>query len=422
MSDQSCESYKDAMSRRSALKLGALGLVPWLLSSSALSQVKIDAKRRGHSLVVLFLRGGSDGLNMLVPYAEDEYYRARPSLAIPKPNDARVKAELRSVFVNDHFALHPSLRPLKRWYDQGSMALVHAVGSKDTTRSHFEAMSAMERGAPTGNSGEPSGWLARYLNKTLSTDDTPLRAVAWANTMPDSLRGAPSPMVVQSISDFQLNTDKEFLEALEDQYSSHGSGSGTVVQNAGAQTLDALAKIEMLDPKNYKASGGAAYPATYLGQGFREVACLLKSDLGLEIACLEDTGWDSHFAQGGNIGIHANNLNSVATTVDAFLTDLGPRAKEITLIVMTEFGRRLEENASLGTDHGRASVMMAFGDVSGGKILGDWPGLKKYDPNAVQDEKHGLDAVGDLKPVNDYRKVLTQFLAPKMPEIANIWV
>ena len=412
MSYHSCDSYKDAMSRRSALKLGALGLVPWLLSSSSLSQVKIDAKRRGHSLVVLFLRGGSDGLNMVVPYAEDAYYRARPSLAIARPNDKSVKAELRSVAITDHFAFHPSLAPLKKWYDQGSLALVHAVGSQDMTRSHFEAMSAMERGAPTGNSGEPSGWLARYLNKTQSQDDTPLRAVAWANTMPDSLRGAPSPMVVQSIGEFQLNADKEFLATLKEQYGLSGSGSATLVHNAGSQTLEALAKIEKLDPKKYKASNGAQYPTTYLGQGFSEVACLLKSDLGLEIACLEDTGWDSHFGQGGAVGIHANNLNSVATTVDAFLTDLGPRAKEVTLIVMTEFGRRVEENASLGTDHGRASVMMAFGDVDGGKIHGDWPGI----------EKHQLDSVGDLKPVNDYRKVLTDFLAPKMPEIANVWV
>ena len=400
------------MSRRSALKLGALGLVPWLLSPSALSQIKLDSKRRGHSLVVLFLRGGSDGLNMLVPYHEDAYYRARPSLAIPRPNDTTVKEEFRSVLINDHFALHPSLRPLKKWYDQGTMALVHAVGSQDETRSHFEAMSAMERGASNGISGEPSGWLARYLNKTKDQSDTPLRAVAWANTMPDSLRGAPSPIVVQSISDFQLNTDAEFLEMLKDQYSSHGSQPESLVHNAGAQTLEALAKIEKLDPKNYKASSGAIYPATAIGQGFREVACLLKSELGLEIACLEDTGWDSHFAQGGTVGIHANNLNSVATTVDAFLTDLGPRAKEITLIVMTEFGRQVEENASLGTDHGRASVMMAFGDVDGGKILGDWPGLEKPKPGGVW----------DLKPVNDYRKVLTGFLAPKMPEIANIWV
>ena len=400
------------MSRRSALKLGALGLVPWLLSPSALSQIKLDSKRRGHSLVVLFLRGGSDGLNMLVPYHEDAYYRARPSLAIPRPNDKTVQEGLRSVLINDHFALHPSLRPLKKWYDQGTMALVHAVGSQDETRSHFEAMSAMERGASNGISGEPSGWLARYLNKTKDQSDTPLRAVAWANTMPDSLRGAPSPIVVQSISDFQLNTDAKFLEMLKDQYSSHGSQPESLVHSAGSQTLEALAKIEKLDPKNYKASSGAIYPTTAIGQGFLEVACLLKSDLGLEIACLEDTGWDSHFAQGGTVGIHANNLNSVATTVDAFLTDLGPRAKEITLIVMTEFGRQVEENASLGTDHGRASVMMAFGDVDGGKILGDWPGLEKPKPGDVW----------DLKPVNDYRKVLTDFLAPKMPEIANIWV
>ena len=422
MNDHSCDSFKDAMSRRSALKLSALGLVPWLLSSSSLSQVKIDNKRPGHALVVLFLRGGSDGLNMLVPYAEDAYYRARPSLAIARPNDNTVKAELRTVAINDYFGLHPSLGPLKKWYDQGTMAIVPAVGSQDMTRSHFEAMSAMERGAPTGNSGEPSGWLARYLNKTTSQDDTPLRAIAWANTMPDSLRGAPSPMVVQGISQFQLNADPEFLNAIMQQYDLSKSGESNLVRSAGARTLEALAKIEKLDPKNYRASGGAKYPTTYLGQGFQEVACLLKSDLGLEIACLEDTGWDSHFGQGGAVGIHANNLASVASTVDAFLTDLGPKAKEITLIVMTEFGRRVEENARLGTDHGRASVMMAFGDVDGGKIHGDWPGLKEYDPHAKEDPKHGLDSVGDLKPVNDYRTVLTKFLAPKMPEIANVWV
>ncbi|MEI8282484.1 MAG: DUF1501 domain-containing protein, partial [Armatimonadota bacterium] len=291
MNDHACDSFRDAMSRRSALKLGAMGLIPWLLSSSALSQIKIDSKKSGHTLVVLFLRGGSDGLNMLVPYTEDAYYRARPSLAIPKPNDLTVLEQYRSVKINDHFALHPSLRPLKKWYDQGSMALVHAVGSQDMTRSHFEAMSAMERGAPNGISGEPSGWLARYLNKTQSNEDTPLRAVAWANTMPDSLRGAPSPMVVQSISDFKLDADPEFLQMLKDQYSNHESQPKSLVHNAGSQTLLALAKIEKLDPKNYQPAGGAVYPTTYLGQGFREVASLLRSDLGLEIACLEDTGW-----------------------------------------------------------------------------------------------------------------------------------
>ncbi len=410
MPDTSCDSYKFAMSRRSALKMGAIGLVPWLLSASALSQVKLS-KNRGHTLVVLFLRGGSDGLNMLVPYADDAYYRARPSLAIAKPNDATKKEGARAVKVNDYFGLHPSLAPLKHWYDEGSLALVHAVGSQDMTRSHFEAMSAMERGAATGHAGDPSGWLARYLIKTASAEDTPLRSVAWAERMPDSLRGAPAPVVVQSITDFHLATDDEFIEDLKRQYQSSPAGTGSLMHSAGANTLDALSKIESLDPKNYKASGGALYPTTPLGNGFREVACMMKSDLGLEIACLEDTGWDSHFAQGSDTGIHANGLSNVAKTVDAFMRDLGPKATEMTLIVMTEFGRRVQENASLGTDHGRASVMMAFGDVPGGKILGDWPGIAP----------HQLDADGDLKPVNDYRKVLTDFLSPKMPEIVGIW-
>lgn len=410
MPDTSCDSYKSAMSRRSALKMGAFGLIPWLLSSSALSQVKLNKGGRDHTLVVLFLRGGSDGLNMLVPYADDAYYRARPSLAIARPNDMTKKEGARAVKVNDYFGLHPSLAPIKHWYDEGLLAMVHAVGSQDMTRSHFEAMSAMERGAPTGHSGDPSGWLARYLIKTASEDDTPLRSIAWADRMPDSLRGAPAPVVVQTISDFHLNTDAEFLQDLKARYQDSGQPT-SLIHSAGANTLDALQKIERLDPKNYKPSGGAAYPTTPLGGGFREVACLMKSDLGLEIACLEDTGWDSHFAQGADTGIHANGLSNVAKTVDAFMRDLGPKAKNMTMIVMTEFGRRVQENASLGTDHGRASVMMAFGDVQGGKILGDWPGIAPGQ----------LDRDGDLKPVNDYRKVLTDFLSPKMPEIAGIW-
>jgi uncharacterized protein (DUF1501 family) len=402
-----CESYESAISRRTALKASIAGLVPWLMAPSALAQVKFGKPKSDHTLVVLFLRGGSDGLNMLVPYQEDAYYRARPTLAIAKPNDGRVAANARGERLNDQFALHPALRPLKHWYEEGAMTLVHAVGSEDRSRSHFEAMSAMERGAATGHSGDPSGWIARYLSRTQAAGDTPLRAVAWADTMPDSLRGGTTPLVVQSIADFRLDVAPEFLEQIEAAYSQ----SSLPVAKAGQNALEALRKIEKLDVKSYQPSGGAAYPDNALGKGFREVASLLKSDLGLEIACLEDTGWDTHVAQGSDTGIHANGLSAVAQSVDAFLRDLGPRGRKITLIVMTEFGRRVEENAGLGTDHGRASVMMAFGAVAGGHVYGDWPGL----------EKAQLDEVGDLKPVNDYRRMLTHFLQPHMPEIASVW-
>lgn len=409
MKDTACSSYHSAMSRRTALKLSAAGLVPWLLSGSALSQVKLGDQPRDHALVILFLRGGSDGLNMLVPYTDDHYYKARPSLAIAKPNDGRVNVNLRAEKLTDQFGLHPSLRPLKRWFENGVLSITPAVGSQDTTRSHFEAMSAMERGTATGLSGEPSGWLARYLKRTESPSDTPLRAVAWANTMPDSLLGAPSVTVVSSISDFKLNADEEFIKDLREIY---GDPAQSLVTSAGANTLDSLKKIEQLDPANYKPSGGKTYPANAVGAGFKEVACLLKSGLDLEIACLEDTGWDTHFAQGGAEGIHSRGLAAVAESIDTFLTDLGDRATKITLIVMTEFGRTVVENRSLGTDHGRASVFMAFGDVDGGKINGIWPGLSPEQ----------LDGNRDLVPANDYRKVLTQYLAPKMPEIANIWL
>ncbi len=385
------------MSRRTALKVGAAGLIPWLLSGSALSQVKLGD--RGHNLVVIFLRGGSDGLNMLVPYADDNYYKARPSVGI-----AANKVEK----LNDYFGLHPSLKPFRNWYEKGELCLTPAVGSQDRTRSHFEAMMAMERGAATGHSGTPSGWLARYLTLTQSEQDGPLRSVAWADTMPDSLRGAPSPLVVQSVTDFRLNTDPAFLANLENMYR---MGDDSLVHRAGEQTLDALKKIEKLDTKNYKPSGGAAYADDYLGKGLREVSALIKSDLGLEIACLETTGWDTHVAQGADTGIHATNLAAIANNVNAFLTDLGERRRDTTVVIMTEFGRRIEENAGLGTDHGRASVMMVFNGINGGKIDGEWPGIGKAD----------VDEVGDLKPVNDYRQVLTNHLSPKLPEIAKVW-
>jgi uncharacterized protein (DUF1501 family) len=400
-----CKSFLNAMSRRQALQAGFAGLIPWLLSSSSLAQVKLGKSE--HTLVVLFLRGGADGLNMLVPFQEDEYYRLRPTLSIGAPNDSKRPVANRGVALTDRFALHPTLAPFKPWFESGEAAFAHAVGSEDRTRSHFEAMSAMERGASTGHSGEPSGWLARYLTLTSTEQDTPLRAVAWADTVPDSFRGAPSPLVVQSISDFQLNTDAEYMAFLKKQYTEKNGFVG----KSGKDTLEALAKIEKLDAKNYKPDPKAEYPDSPLGKGFREVASLIKSQVGLEIASLEDTGWDNHAIQGAETGSQATSLTGVAKSVDAFMHDLGSLRKQVTLIVMTEFGRRVEENKSLGTDHGRASVMMAFGAIPGGKIYGDWPGLGKDQ----------VDSVGDLKPVNDYRKMLNFFLEPHFPSIPKVW-
>lgn len=400
-----CKSFFNAMSRRQALQAGVAGLVPWLLSSSSLAQVKLG--KSDHTLVVLFLRGGADGLNMLVPFQEDQYYRLRPTISIGAPNDTKRAVSNRGIALTEQFALHPVLAPLKQWYESGEAAFAHAVGSEDRTRSHFEAMSAMERGASTGHSGEPSGWLARYLTQTASEKDTPLRAIAWSDTVPDSFRGAPSPLVIQSISDFQLNTDPEFLSYLRREYTEKQG----LVGKSGQDTLEALSKIEKLDSKNYMPDPKATYPDSALGKGFKEVASLIKSNVGLEIASLEDTGWDNHAIQGAEQGSQAISLTGVAQSVNAFMNDLGGLRKQVTLIVMTEFGRRVEENQSLGTDHGRASVMMAFGAVPGGKIYGDWPGLGKDQ----------VDSVGDLKPVNDYRKMLNFFLEPHFPSISRVW-
>jgi uncharacterized protein (DUF1501 family) len=386
--------------RRSVLLTAAMGLAAWAGRRSALANISLDRSRKEENvLVFLFLRGGADGLNMVVPYAEPEYYKARPNLAIAAPHDRQVSEKARSVDLDGFFSLHPALASLAPIFAAGDMSIVHAVGSNDQTRSHFQAMNTVERGAPQDHVGPVSGWLARHLLSKAGSD-SPLRAVSFSETMPDSLRGATQALVVQSLDEFRLEGDAGFESHLAELY-----GGNDLVAQGGQQTIAALRALRSLDPKSYQPSHGAVYPKSALGEAFRQVACLTRANLGLEIASLDRGGWDTHVTQGADTGWQASQLVDVAAALSAFHCDMGAEMKRVTVVMMSEFGRRVSENAGLGTDHGRAgAVFLMGGGLRRARVQGRWPGVAPKD----------LDEVGDLRVTTDYRAVLAEVLEKRL--------
>lgn len=386
-----------AISRRHLLVGVALGGLVWASRRSALAQMAVSRPgTRPNVLVNIFLRGGMDGLNAVVPYGEDDYHRARPSLGIAAPKDPG-KGD-RSLDLDGFFGLNPALSPLLPLFRDGKLGLVHAAGSGDETRSHFEAMATMEHGMSAEATGTASGWLARHLESSAGDRNSPLRAVAFSSVMPDSLRGATQATALESLADFRLaagdEEEAQFRSALTELY---GSGKDAIAQ-AGRETLEVLEALNRVDPRRYVPSNGAKYPDTDLGRGLRQVAFLIKADLGLEVAFLDKGGWDTHVAQAQLLSGH---LDDLARSLAAFSQDLGNDLKRVTTVVQTEFGRRVQENTGLGTDHGHGSVMFLLGGgVKGGKVHGEWPGLKA----------DALDGPGDLQVTTDYRLVLAEVL------------
>lgn len=325
------------------------------------------------SLVVVFLRGGVDGLNLVIPHFESEYYAIRPTLALKD-----------TIKLDDRFGFNVNLRPLDPLYREGRLAVVHAVGSDDTTRSHFEAQDLMERAGASG------GWVGRYL-RARKGEVGALSAVSITPTLPESLRGAPSAAAMESIEEAALpDASDAFTKSLRVLYESDGSAVG----RAGLTTLEVLDKVNRMK----SAPMAEMYPDTGFGRRMREVARLLKADVGLEVACLEVGGWDTHYVQAPLLTSLASELSG---GLAAFAKDLGSRMDRTMVVAMTEFGRRSYENGTFGTDHGRASVMFAMGGpVHGGRVITDWPGLGKED----------LDG-GDLKVTIDYRDILGEVVS-----------
>jgi len=333
------------------------------------------------TLVVVFLRGGADGLNLVAPLEDDGYYKARPRIAISKANALKL---------DGFFGLNPILKPLHALYEEGSLALIHAAGSEDDTRSHFEAQDLMEHGGIVGG-----GWLGRFLRARPGNVAGPLSAVVFGRAMPESLRGAPAATVMESFDDFLLGgRSKTLSSALAKLYGAENNDLG----HAGRDTLGALRRIEELRNANYTPANDAAYGRDEFSRGLLQLARLIKARVGLEAASVDLNGWDSHASQGL---LMDPMMTRLGTGLSAFRRDLGDELRNVTVVVMTEFGRRLAENSAFGTDHGRGSVMFVLGGgIQGGRVLGRWPGLK--------DEV--LEGPGDLPVTTNYRNVLAPLL------------
>lgn len=367
---------------------------------------------RGDTLVVIFLRGAADALNVIVPFGDDRYYELRPTLAIPRPDDGRVEDKERAVDLDGFFGLHPRMARLQEAWQGEDLAVVHACGAPDDSRSHFKAMELMERGV-SDEAGPASGWLGRHLASLNTGNPSPLRAVGLGDHVPRSLRGSVPATALKSIADFHLGGDLEAAQwmqgLLTDLYEGEDGLSVT-----GAETLAILETIEQLDPAGYAPRAGASYPESNFGSSLRQVAMLIKAEAGLEVAAIDLGGWDTHFGQGGSEGLMAGLLSDLAGGMAALYADLVDHHGSLTVVVMSEFGRRAQENASLGTDHGHGGAMLLLGGgVQGGAVHGRWPGL----------EDGQLFGPGDLAVTTDYRDVLGEICLRRLnnPRVDEIF-
>ncbi len=381
--------------RRTLLKTGALAsmLAPAMtLAPKICFAQTAPSARSTDTLIVVFLRGAMDGLSAVVPYTEAEYFAKRVTTQVAKPD----AATLPSIALNAQFALHPSLAPLKAIYDAGELAIVHATGLARESRSHFDAQDFMER-AWNEKGGVYSGWLNRHLQANAVSQQSTFRAVALGRSVQKSLSGSSPTIGLASIASFGLQSTNtreadmsNSLEALFD--------SKTLVDTSALSALDAEAELARFGLGSLPVDPSASYPNTQFGNQMRDLARLIKGNIGVEAATIDLGGWDTHNNQVTQIG---NLFDQLARTLVAFRNDLGSaRMKNVSLVTMTEFGRRFQENGNVGTDHGYASAMFLMGgNTAGGQVFTAWPGLAA---NQLQS--------GDLRVTTDYRAVLSELL------------
>lgn len=361
-----------------------------------------DAGR--HTLIVVFLRGGADTMNLVVPYADDGYYKARPTIAIKPPGADADKG--RALRLDDHYGFHPALQPLHEKFTEGRLAIVQGVGTDNSTGSHFECQDQMEHGDSMVGTAAGGGWLGRFLRERSSARLGPLSAVAIGTALPESLRGAPVASVMQSLDEIAMRTPSGKSEAAAAVLSALYGADVTVLGQQGRETLDLFKRVTALQQGSYVPSNGAKYPRDTFGDGMREIARLIKARVGLEVACIDLGGWDTHFFQGTTDSFQAARAKVLAEGLAAFDSDLRSERSSYTVMVTTEFGRRIYENASLGTDHGRGFALMTLSDrIRGGRILGQWPAVVENDSPA---------GPGGMKIEHDYRSVFTEVLQGAM--------
>lgn len=405
------------MHRRVFVKSGALALVTMGLSPSFLkraiyAQTRLTKTPRGKVLICLFQRGAADALNVVVPHGEAEYYNLRPTIAIPRPTSLAAGPALvgrdtaAAIDLDGFFGLHPALAPLKPLWDRRILAPIVAVGSPSATRSHFDAQDFMETGTPDVRATS-DGWLNRYLAvkgtcAECNAPRSPFEAVAFSPQTPRILEGPAPSIAMTNLAEFSIRatgTDVERLEAL------YRTGSADLVHGAGAETFDAVKMLRAANPAQYLPQHGAEYPPSPFGQSLRQIAQLVKSDVGVEIAFADVGGWDTHVNEGSVTGQLASRLQDFAQSIAALVTDLDDRMDDVVILTMSEFGRMAKQNGNGGTDHGHAGAMFVIGGgVHGGRVHGRWPGL------APQQLYEGRD----LALTTDFRAVFTEVVMTQL--------
>ena len=359
-------------------------------------------------LVCIFLRGGIDGLSAVAPYGEGaNYYDNRPTQRLAEPGSGSGAA----VDLDGFFGFHPALAPLKDIYDVGQLAVVHATGSIDPSRSHFDAMKFMEYGTP-GAKNTGTGWIGRHLESAAWQNDSPFRAVGMGAMVPTSLRGSVTPLSLQSIANFHLRGREGELRKMQDTLAQLYSVQAPVddLSKQASMVFETVDMLQQINADGYTPSNGASYPDDDegFGQGLKQIAQLIKADVGLEVACVDLGGWDTHENQGTLDGFFNARLSVLGRGLHAFYSDLQDSMANITVVTMSEFGRRVAENASNGTDHGHGNFMFVMGGgVQGGQVFARWPGLA---PEALSD--------GDLEITTDYRDVLAEIINGRLGNAA----
>jgi uncharacterized protein (DUF1501 family) len=389
---------RNTVTRRGFMRGGALALVgtsviPSFLTRSIYAEVT-KASANNKKLVVIFQRGACDGLNVVVPHTEKNYYAMRPTIAIQQKD---------VIDLDGFFGLHPQMAAFKPLYDQGHLAIVHAAGSPDPSRSHFDAQDYMESGTP-GVKSTPDGWLNRALqveppsNWGPSGKPSAFRAVALGTQVPRTLEGKVPAIAVNNLSDFSVAGKGPQTSPISNAFQAmYDESSDAVLHGTGEETFEAVKMLKAADPAHYQPAAGVNYPNTAFGNSMKQIAQLLKANLGVEAAFSDIGGWDTHQNQGAANGQLAGRLREFSDTIAAFWQDMGNESEHITLVTMSEFGRTARQNGTGGTDHGHANVMFVLGgQVKGGKVYGKWPGLSNEQLNEGR----------DLKVTTDFRNVL----------------
>jgi uncharacterized protein (DUF1501 family) len=388
------------ISRRYFIKSSGIAMLGMASLPSFLQRaVAATAAPNKKKMVVLFQRGAMDGLNVVVPFAEPNYYALRPTIAIPQPRHGGTDA---AIDLDGFFGLHPSLDPLQPLFRNGQLAIVHAVGSPDPTRSHFDAQDYMESGTP-GFKATDDGWLNRTLQSAPEENPSPFRAVAFGPYLPRTLQGTAPAVAIPDLKQFKMGGGGSQQQTAEGGFEAmYAQTVDQAMHGVGQETFDAISQLKKINPDSYQPENGAQYPTSRFGKSLMEIAELFKSDVGLEVAFLDSAGWDNHVNEGGVQGQLSNLLKDLGQGIAAFHQDMGDRMGDVVFVSMSEFGRTARENGNRGTDHGHANCMFVMGGgIKGGKVYSRWPGMSESE----------LYQGRDLAVTTDYRSVLGEIIS-----------